>query len=92
MYGVYCILNNVWLQLSAYRNLMSIASFFFSQYYLLFLKKKINNNEQTENMKIFFYIFTFKEKDSNDFKISDIKRKDNFEFGIFSYRETILEF
>ena len=52
----------------------------------------INNNEQTENMKIFFYIFTFKEKDSNDFKISDIKRKDNFEFGIFSYRETILEF
>ena len=57
-----------------------------------FLKKKRNNNEQTENMKIFFYIFTFKEKDSNDFKISDIKRKDNFEFGIFSYRETILEF
>ena len=66
--------------------------FFFHSIICFSLKKKINNNEQTENMKIFFYIFTFKEKDSNDFKISDIKRKDNFEFGIFSYRETILEF
>ena len=66
--------------------------FFFTVLFAFLLKKKINNNEQTENMKIFFYIFTFKEKDSNDFKISDIKRKDNFEFGIFSYRETILEF
>lgn len=66
--------------------------FFFIVLFAFLKKKKINNNEQTENMKIFFYIFTFKEKDSNGFKISDIKRKDNVEFGIFSYRETILEF
>ena len=46
----------------------------------------------TNYMKIFFYIFTFEEKDSKDLKVYDVKRKGNFGFGIFSCRETILEF
>ena len=52
----------------------------------------MNNKEQTEEYEDIFYIFTFKEGDSKDMKISDVKRKDNFGFGIFSQRDTILEF
>ena len=44
----------------------------------------MNNKEQTEEYEDIFYIFTFKEEDSKDMKISDVKRKDNFGFGIFS--------
>ena len=48
----------------------------------------MNKDEQT---KEYGDIFTFQEKDSKNFKINDVKRKDNFEFMMFSYRETILE-
>ena len=54
----------------------------------------MSNDEQTEEYEDIFYIFTF-EEDSKDVKISNVKRKDNFEFGIFScseYRKAILEF
>ena len=43
----------------------------------------MNNYEQTENMKIFFYIFTFEEEYTKDLKINDVERKTNFGFGIF---------
>ena len=43
----------------------------------------MNNYEQTENMKIYFYIFTFEEEYTKDLKINDVERKANFEFGIF---------
>ena len=39
-----------------------------------------------KNMKILFYIFTFEEKDSKDFKINDLKRKNNFGLDIFFHR------
>ena len=45
-----------------------------------------------KNMKIFCYIITFEEEGSKDLKINDVKRKDNFTFGIFSYWDTLLEF
>ena len=47
----------------------------------------MNSYEQTENMKIFFYNFTFEEEYTKDLKINDVERKANFEFGIFWYRE-----
>ena len=48
-----------------------------------FFLKMMNSYEQTENMKIFFYNFTFEEEYTKDLKINDVERKANFEFGIF---------
>ena len=52
----------------------------------------VNNNEQTEEYEDIFYIFTFEEENRKDLKTNDLKRKDNFGFGKFSYRKSILEF
>ena len=57
----------------------------------------MNNNEQTEEYEDIFYRFTLEEgkqknKQTKNKTKKKSKKKDNFGFGIFSYRETILEF